>query len=131
MSENDDLKDINLNINSVDTLNDEQEEYERLESKTHKKKFHLPFIVYIAIFTLILFISSIITLIVVFHEKQIYYTYEEDIYLKPDISDHNYSRLTFQNGLKIVLVQVQINDSAGGAISFEKGYLDALIPVFC
>ena len=124
MTENNDIKDINLDIHSYNALNDEYEEYERLKSITYKKIFHLPFIVYILIFTLLLFIASIISLIVIFHEKQIYYKFEEDIYLKPDISEHNYSKLTFDNELEIVLVQVQTNDSAGGAISFGKGYLD-------
>ena len=124
MSENNNLKDINLDIHSYRALNNEYEEYERLKLITSKKKFSLPFIVYILIFTLLLFIASIISLIVVLNNKQIYYKYDEDIYLKPDISEHNYSKLTFDNELEIVLVQVQTNDSAGGAISFERGYLD-------
>ena len=58
----------------------------------------------------------------------IYYDFEKDIYLKPSISEHLYSRIKFDNGLEIVLTQVNYEDMAGGAITFETGYLDPKYP---
>lgn len=93
-------------------------------SKNKHKKCHIPFIVYILIFTFILLIISIILLIRALNTYEIYYIYEKDIYIKPNISEHNYSKISFNNGLQIVLTQVSFDDIAGGAISFERGYLD-------
>ena len=90
-----------------------------------KTKRKLPFIVYILIFSSILFLGSLISLIVIYSKYVLDYdVYDGEIYIKPNISDHNYSKISFHNGLEIVLSQVNYNDSAGGAISFEKGYLN-------
>ena len=132
-------KEVQINeskvINSGDRLsiNDNDEEKVIIEnnnstltyySKNTHKKCHIPFIVYILIFTFILLIISIILLIRALNTYEIYYIYEKDIYIKPNISEHNYSKISFKNGLQIVLTQVSFDDIAGGAISFERGYLD-------
>ena len=48
----------------------------------------------------------------------------ENPYTKPKYSSHNYTSITFENGLKLVLVQINTEDDAGGVISFDYGYLD-------
>ena len=108
------------------SINDFNEEKELpLFKEKKKKRIELPYLIYLLIFTIIL---SIVTLIVYFYVSSAYepnYKYEDgDIYLKPNISHHNYSRLIFDNGLEVILTQVDLDDKAGGAISFEKGYLN-------
>ena len=109
--------DINDNNADIDSNN-------ILLERISKKKFKFPFIVYLVIFTLIILIILLIVLIIVSIKYKEHYKYFEDIYTKPQISDHNYSRLLFDNNLEIILTQVNFNDTAGGALSFEKGYLD-------
>ena len=92
--------------------------------RKEKNKIRLPFIFYIFIFSSILFVGALITLLIIFLNKKPNYDIYNDPYIKPSISEHNYSKLIFHNGLEIVLTQVNYNDSAGGAISFEKGYLN-------
>ena len=89
-----------------------------------KKKFKFIFMIYILLFTFILFIIFLIIFIVVLFQYKENYKYEENYYLKSSISNHNNSRIEFNNGLEIVLTQVNTDDNAGGAISFETGYLD-------
>ena len=90
-----------------------------------EKKREFPFIFYIFLLTLILFIGAVIALLIISYKYDKNYSEsDQDIYVKQSISDHNYSKLVFNNGLEIVLIQVHYNDTAGGAISFEKGYLD-------
>ena len=89
-----------------------------------KSKKNLPFIIYVLILSGVIFLATIITLIIVYIKYKIYYTVDNDIYLKPSITDHNYTRITFDNQLEIVLVQVDFDDKAGGAITFDTGYLD-------
>ena len=72
---------------------------------------------------LITIICGIIYLIIS-SKYEITYTVVENAYIKPKYSTHNYTSITFENGLKLVLVQVNSNDRAGGAISFDYGYLD-------
>ena len=94
---------------------------------THERRRKLtdiPFIIYIVLFTFILFIISLIIYSVFKSKKVITYTYEEDAYTKPKYSLHKYSSITFENGLKVVLVQVESDVKAGAAISFDYGYLD-------
>ena len=118
----------NKNTNSPKTIYKDATSENIIFTRKDTKRFKFPFIIYIVIFTFILFLSSIIALIVIYDKYQIYYQFEENIYLKPKISEHNYSRLLFNNGLEIVLTQVHYNDTAGGALSFEKGYLDLEYP---
>ena len=72
---------------------------------------------------LITIISGIIFLIIS-SKYEVKYNIVENAYTKPKYSNHNYTSITFENGLKLVLVQIDTNDSAGGAISFDYGYLD-------
>ena len=115
-----------INDNEEETFNIENNNISSsiYNSYNSKKKCYIPFIIYILIFTFILFIISIILLIWTYNNKEIYYTFDKDIYIKPNISEHNYSKIHFNNNLEIVITQVNINDTAGGAISFERGYLD-------
>ena len=90
-----------------------------------KKIFKLPFMLYIVLLTFLLLLISIIWLIVVYNTYEEYYKYyDTDVYLKPKISDHNYSKLVFNNGIEIVLIQVNYDDTAAGVLSFDTGYLD-------
>ena len=124
ISENNELKEVDLETGLA--VIDDENEPNIPTKKCYDKLSELPFIVYILLFTFLLFIISIIILIAILSSSKykIYYTFEENIYLKPKISGHNYSRITFENGLEMVFCQIHYNDMAGGAISFEEGYLD-------
>ena len=90
-------------------------------SISDQKKCHIPFIIYILIFTFILFIVSIALLIWTYNNKEIYYTFERDIYVKPNISEHNYSKITSNNGLQVVLTQVHISMTLLGGLYPSRG----------
>ena len=92
-----------INDNEEETFNTENNNISSsiYTSSNSQKKCHMPFIIYILIFTFILFIISIISLILTYNNKEIYYTFEKDIYIKPNISEHNYSKIHFENGLEI------------------------------
>ena len=107
------------------SINDDAEE-NFLIYKKPKRKFNLkfPFIIYIVLFTFILFIASIIALFAIKNKYKPNYEFYLNIYKKPFISEHNYSKLIFDNNLEIILTQVHYDDNAGGALCFEKGYLD-------
>ena len=107
------------------SINDDVEE-NFLIYKKPKRKFNLkfPFIIYIVLFTFILFIASIIALFAIRNKYKPNYEFYQNIYKKPFISEHNYSKLIFDNNLEIILTQVHYDDNAGGALCFEKGYLD-------
>ena len=79
---------------------------------------------YISLLIILLFIIIIITYLIFLSIYKVEYTYKENAYTKPKYSNHKYSSLTFENGLKIILVQVDSGDKAGGVISFDYGYLD-------
>ena len=100
------------------------EDFKDRKTKSKNKK-KLPFLVFLLIFTAVLFLGTLIFLIIVLLSYKENYKYEEDIYLKPNISEHNYSRITFFNtGLEIVFIQIHSDDMAGGAVTFDTGYLD-------
>ena len=92
--------------------------------KRRRKLTDIPFILYIVLFTFLAFIISLIIYSIMKSKYKITYTYEENAYTKPKYSSHNYSSITFENDLKLVLVQVDSDDKAGAAISFDYGYLD-------
>ena len=89
-----------------------------------RNKTKLPYICYVFFFEIFLFIITLVAYLIVISTYKENYTLNDNIYLKPKISEHNYSSITFDNNIKIILTQVNYNDTAGGAISFDKGYLD-------
>ena len=110
-------------------VNDDEEEENNIfiyNKKRQRKIFKYPFIIYIVFFTIFSFINSLIALIVCKTKYKQNYSFIQDIYIKPHISEHNYSKIIFDNNLEIVLTQVHYNDTAGGALSFENGYLDLI-----
>ena len=84
----------------------------------------VPIIIYPLIVSALLFIISLIVLFVIRAKYEITYVYEDNAYIKPKYSSHKYSSITFKNGLKLVLVQVSSDEEAGGAISYDYGYLN-------
>ena len=111
---------------SINQDNDEETKEDNIQIFNEKpnNKIKLPFMIYILIFTLILLIGTIILLIIVHIKYEENYSIEENIYLKPIISEHNYTKLKFNNGLEVILTQIHYNDIAGGALAFNTGYLD-------
>mgnify|MGYP002626282752 CR=1 FL=1 len=94
-----------------------------IEKKKCKNIFkNIP--IYVTVLTLLLLITSVIIYFIFLSKYEITYIYEENAYEKPKYSKHKYSSITFENGLKVVLVQVDQDDKAGAAISFDYGYLD-------
>ena len=91
------------------------------ENPKTKKKF--PFLFYIFLFSLIILIGFIIFTLITKLTKKENYTIE-NMYLKPDISNNEYSNVKFNNGLELLLIKVDENDTAGGIIAFDTGYLD-------
>ena len=91
----------------------------------NKKKEKFPLVLYVFVFSLLLLIAFVILLIVFAITKKENYEVHYEPYLKPDISNHNYTRINFINGLELLITQVDENDTSGGSISFDTGYLDA------
>ena len=90
----------------------------------NKKKNKFPLLFYVLIFASLLLLCLIISFIVEYVKKKKNYTLNEDPFLKPNISNHNYTDVKFDNGLELLLIQVDENDVAGGSIIFDTGYLD-------
>ena len=97
--------------------------YTQIKKREFKFK-DIPYIIYPTILTFLLVIICVIAYLIVLSKYEITYIYTEDAYEKPKYSAHNYSSMLFENGLKLVLVQVDPDDRAGGVISFDYGYLD-------
>jgi len=119
----------NIKENDDDNNNNNNNDiyFKRQDSIIYTKKIKrksFPFMFYISLLIILLFIILIITYLIFLFLYKIEYTYKENAYTKPKYSTHKYSSLTFENGLKIILVQVNSGDKAGGAISFDYGYLD-------
>ena len=91
-------------------------------TKNKKKKF--PIIIFVFIFALLILIAFILTIIIEYIKKDKNYKTENEPFIKPSISKHNYTNLKFDNGLELLLIKVDENDKAGGAIIFDTGYLD-------
>jgi len=94
------------------------------QNNNNKKKKKWPILVYVLFFALFILISLIITLIIEKLTKNANYNIDENPYLKPNISNHTYTNIKFDNNLELLLIQVDENDTAGGAIIFDTGYLD-------
>lgn len=89
-----------------------------------KNKKKCPFLFYIFIFSLVILIGFIIFTLIVILSKKENYILKDDIYMKPNISNNNYTNVKFNNGLELLLIKVDENDTAGGIIAFDTGYLD-------
>ena len=94
------------------------------QNNNNKKKKKWPILVYVLFFALFILISLIITLIIEKLTKNANYNIDENPYLKPNISNHTYTNIKFDNNLELLLIQVDENDTAGGAIIFDTGYFD-------
>ena len=92
------------------------------ENPKDKKKYSSLF--YIFIFSLIILIVFIIFALITKLSKKENYDIKMDIYLKPNISNNEYTNVKFDNGLELLLIKVDENDTAGGIIAFDTGYLD-------
>ena len=90
----------------------------------NKKKEKLPLILYVFFFSLLLLLAFVILVIVLVITKKENYEVHYEPYLKPLISNHNYTQVNFSNGLELLITQVDENDTSGGSISFDTGYLD-------
>ena len=124
------------NIDEIRLMNSEKEinyivqDYRKnsilyTKSKIRQIKFKdIPYIIYPTLLTVLIVIISVIIYLIVLSKYEITYIYTENAYEKPKYSSHNYSSILFENGLKLVLVQVDPDDRAGGVISFDYGYLD-------
>ena len=125
-----------INKKSKESLDEEENEilnkYEVNEKELNSnsplikrnKKKKLPLLFYIYIISVLLFIASFINFIVQYIKKDKNYRYSYEKIFKSSISEFKYSNLTFDNGLEVLLIQVAENDTAGGTIIFDAGYLD-------
>ena len=119
------------NINSQLSIN-----FTRIKNKSNygsKKRcciFRIPYICFIDILVFIITLGTTIAYIIIkykYIENYKFIDYEvgqKNIYLKPKSLEHDYSRIVFDNGMIIVLGKIHPNDTAHGAIAFDKGYLN-------
>ena len=110
-----------ITTNNISIVN---EQSNNMIAKKSTKLKDIPFIIYPLILSGFFLIISIIALLIIFSKYEKNYIKEENAYIKPKYSSHNYTSLIFNNGLKLVLVQVNKDDNEGGSISFDYGYLD-------
>ena len=90
-----------------------------------RKKNYLPFIFYIFLLTIILFLGLFCFTIFKFLLTDLNYISYNNQYEKPSISNYNYTKLEFKNGLEVLLVQTGVNRMASGTITFDVSYLDS------
>lgn len=112
---------INNSRYEVKSLNPSSNQI-NFENPKNKKK--CPFLFYIFLFSLIILIGFILFTLITKLSKKENYTLDDNIYLKPEISNNNYTTVKFNNGLELLLIKVDENDTAGGIIAFDTGYLD-------
>ena len=125
-------KNKNRNILEEDDEDDLIDRYEVEDKRltqynyllNRKKKKKLPPLFYILIFSILVFLGFFIYFIVMSITKKENYSYELEGIDKPDLSEFKYSTLIFDNKLEVLLVQIGQNDTAGGSIIFDTGYLD-------
>lgn len=111
------------NINNI--LNNSNSNITLKSKNSSKKRKIIPYIIFLVILVAIITIAmAIVYVIVIIKYKENYTVEEENVYLRPKTLEHSYSSMNFQNGIKVVLGQVHYNDTAGGAIAFDKGYLN-------
>ena len=128
--ENSNIEENSLIINSdneeitTNNIRIVDEQSNNMIAKKSTKLKDIPFIIYPLILSGFFLIISIIALLIIFSKYEKNYIKEENAYIKPKYSSHNYTSLIFNNGLKLVLVQVNKDDNEGGSISFDYGYLD-------
>ena len=129
-------KNKNKNRNILEEDDDEDDLIDRYEVEdkrltqynyllNRKKKKKLPPLFYILIFSILVFLGFFIYFIVMSITKKENYSYELEGIDKPDLSEFKYSTLIFDNKLEVLLVQIGQNDTAGGSIIFDTGYLDS------
>ena len=84
------------------------------------KKCKYPLIIYVFFFTFIIFIAALLTFLFLLALMDENYDIidDEDIYDKPKITYHNYSKIICKNGLEVLFVQINENDTAGGIIGY-------------
>lgn len=127
------IEDNNTNINILDEENKDLKNRFLVKNnsnlsepiiytKNKNKKF--PIIAFVLIFALLILIGMILTLIIEYIKKEKNYKTKNEPFIKPSISNHNYTTLNFDNGLELLLIKVDEDDKAGGAIVFDTGYLD-------
>ena len=115
-NEEDNGGDYIININDI-----------KIEKKTNNSLTRLKSIPYICYLDILVFTTTIVMTIAFIITKYKYIqNYEIDIepYLKPKTLDHGYKRIRFKNGITMVVGQIHFNDTAGGGIAFDKGYLN-------
>ena len=92
--------------------------------KNNKPKRKFPLLFYIFLLSFILLIIFLFVTLVVFLSKKEEYEIDNNPFEKPEISNHNYTNIKFKNDLQLILIQVDENDTAGGSIAFNTGYLN-------
>ena len=130
-SSKDDILRINHEI-SEDEDNDIMNRYDVEEKRLSQdyillrkeKKKRLPLLFYIYIISVLLFLSFFIYFLIQSISKDENYKYIHDKIKKPPLTEYKYSNLTFDNGLQVLLIQIEENDTAGGSIIFDVGNLD-------
>ena len=125
-----------INIEKKGTLEDDEKDlidrYEVEDNKKsqfdfyleRKKRRALPFLLFIFIISVLIFFIFLLFFIIKSLSIKNNYKYRYDEIEKPKLSQFKYSNLTFDNKLEVLLVQVEENDTAGGSIIFDTGYLD-------
>ena len=130
------LKKKKKNFEEKDDYNDLIDRYEvnDIDEKTAqtsfffqrlRKKNYLPFIFYIFLLTILLFLGLFFFTIFKFLNADLNYISYDNQYEKPSISNYNYTKLEFKNGLEVLLVQTGENRMAAGTITFDASYLDS------
>ena len=114
-SDEDSIISKNTNKNNIENV---------IITKKSRKCKNIPFLIYPILIVILLVIISLIIYIIFNSKYKITYIYDDNPYDKPTYSTHNYSSITFLNGLKVVLVQVDSDDEEGASIVFDYGYLD-------
>ena len=90
-----------------------------------REKNYLPFIFYVFLITILLFLGLFCLTIYNFLSNNSNYISYDNYYEKPSLSIYNYTKFEFNNGLEVLLVQTGENKIATGTITFDASYLDS------